>query len=71
MAHLYLIDGPKGAGKLTLSYLVSAELLKRKGEDEQRLLNQIKNQIHPNVIVISPDGNVIKRTNTSFTNWVF
>lgn len=61
MAHLYLIDGPKGAGKLTLSYLVSAELLKRKGEDEQRLLNQIKNQIHPNVIVISPDGSVIKK----------
>lgn len=30
MSHLYLIEGPKGAGKLTLSFLVSAELLKRK-----------------------------------------
>ena len=42
MAHLYLLEGPKGSGKLTLSFLVSAELLKRKGEDQERLLAQIK-----------------------------
>ena len=61
MSHLYLIEGPKGAGKLTLSFLVSAELLKRKGEDEARLLNQIKKLNHPNVILIQPDGNSIKK----------
>ncbi|MGI6787457.1 MAG: hypothetical protein ACOX5X_02820 [Acholeplasmataceae bacterium] len=61
MSHLYLIEGPKGSGKLTLSFLVSTELLKRKGEDEQRLLNQIRKLNHPNVILIQPDGNSIKK----------
>ena len=37
MSHLYLIEGPKGAGKLSLSFLVSVELLKRKGEDEEQI----------------------------------
>ncbi len=61
MAHLYLLEGPKGSGKLTLSFLVSAELLKRKGEDPERLLAQIKKLNHPNVILIQPDGNSIKK----------
>lgn len=61
MSHLYLIEGPKGAGKLTLSFLVSVELLKRKGEDEQRLLNQVRNLHHPNVVLIKPDGQSIKK----------
>jgi DNA polymerase-3 subunit delta' len=61
MAHLYLLEGPKGSGKLTLSFLVSAELLKRKGEDQERLLAQIKKLNHPNVILIQPDGNSIKK----------
>lgn len=61
MSHLYLIEGPKGAGKLLLSFLVSVELLKRKGEDEQRLLEQIKKLNHSNVILINPEGNSIKK----------
>lgn len=61
MSHLYLIEGPKGAGKLSLSFLVSVELLKRKGEDEQRLLEQIKKLNHSNVILINPEGNSIKK----------
>lgn len=61
MSHLYLIEGPKGAGKLSLSFLVSVELLKRKGEDEERLFEQVKNLKHPNVILIQPDGASIKK----------
>lgn len=61
MSHLYLIEGPKGAGKLTLSFLVSVELLKRKGEDEKRLLEQVRKLNHSNLILINPKGNSIKK----------
>ncbi|MGI6781746.1 MAG: hypothetical protein ACOX56_02845 [Acholeplasmataceae bacterium] len=61
MSHLYLLEGPKGAGKLNLSFLVSTELLKRKGEDQERLFNQIKKLNHPNVILVQPEGNSIKK----------
>lgn len=61
MSHLYLLEGPKGAGKLSLSFLVSTDLLCRKGDDKDRLFEQVRNLRHPNVMLIKPDGLTIKK----------
>ena len=62
LAHLYLITGPKGSGKVNLSFLVSLKLLKRVDDDEEKLLDQIKGLRHPNVVFIEPAGSVIQKS---------
>ncbi|NLB84728.1 MAG: hypothetical protein GX794_01230 [Acholeplasmataceae bacterium] len=60
ISHLYLISGPKGSGKLNLAYEVSY-LLTRKKDDDERVLEQIKSGVHPNVILIEPTGQNIRK----------
>ena len=61
LAHLYLIHGLKGSGKLKLALEVSFIILKNDHTFDETLKKQIFERKIPNVMVIEPDGATIKK----------
>ncbi|AST93961.1 DNA polymerase III subunit delta' [Sutcliffiella cohnii] len=66
IAHAYLLDGMKGTGKKETSYLFAKSLFckNRDGEDPcHQCVNckRIESRNHPDVHVVEPDGNSIKK----------
>jgi len=61
LAHLYLIQGLKGSGKLKLALEVSYLILKQEHQFANVLKQQIMERKAANVIVIEPDGLSIKK----------
>ena len=61
LAHLYLISGPKGSGKSQLVEDVSFLILSQHREDVTHLKQQIEERKLSNLMVIEPEGLVIKK----------
>ncbi|MFU8793127.1 MAG: hypothetical protein ACNA7K_03795 [Acholeplasmataceae bacterium] len=61
LAHLYLIHGLKGSGKLKLALEVSFLILRNEHTFDETLKKQIFDRKIPNVMVIEPDGATIKK----------
>lgn len=61
LAHLYLIHGLKGSGKLKLALEVSFLILKNEHTFDEILKKHIFERKIPNVMVIEPDGATIKK----------
>jgi DNA polymerase III subunit delta' len=61
MSHLYLLYGLKGSGKLELALEVAYLILKDKDVSNDILRLQIQERKSPNVMVIEPDGQTIKK----------
>jgi DNA polymerase III subunit delta' len=61
MAHLYLIQGLKGSGKLKLALEVAYLILKQEHQFADVLKQQIMERKSSNVIVIEPEGLSIKK----------
>lgn len=61
LAHLYLIHGLKGSGKLKLALEVSFLILRNEHTFDETLKKQIFERKIPNVMVIEPDGATIKK----------
>jgi DNA polymerase-3 subunit delta' len=61
LAHLYLISGPKGSGKSQLVEDVSYLILSQNRADVSNLKQQIAEKKLANVMVIEPEGLVIKK----------
>ncbi len=69
LAHLYLIVGPKGAGKMALVEKVSHMILKQENHDPDHLMRMIEARTAPNMMVIEPEGmNVKKEQITALQN---
>lgn len=71
IAHAYLLDGMKGTGKKDVSYLFAKSLLckNRKGVDPCQSCSNCKridSRNHPDVHVLEPDGNSIKKQQIQF-----
>lgn len=60
LSHLYLLNGVKGSGKLTLAYEI-AHLLLKDYDKKDNLLDNILTDNNSQVHHIKPDGNVIKK----------
>lgn len=60
LSHLYLLNGVKGSGKLTLAYEI-AHLLLKDYDKKDNLLDNIMIDNNSQVHHIKPDGNVIKK----------
>jgi DNA polymerase-3 subunit delta' len=61
LAHLYLITGPKGSGRMSLVETVSHMLLSPYHKDSDHLAKMIKERQIQNMMVVEPDGAVLKR----------
>ena len=61
LAHLYLIEGPKGSGKAQLIDDVSFLILSQHKLDTSHLKQQIAERKVANMMVIEPDGLMIKK----------
>lgn len=71
IAHAYLLDGMKGTGKKEVSYLFAKSLLcrNRNGVDPCQSCSNCKridSRNHPDVHVLEPDGNSIKKQQIQF-----
>lgn len=71
IAHAYLLDGMKGTGKKEVSYLFAKSLLCRNlnGVDPCQSCSNCKridSRNHPDVHVLEPDGNSIKKQQIQF-----
>ena len=61
LAHLYLISGPKGSGKSQLADEVAFYILSRDKKDVTHLKTQIEQRKLSNLMVIEPEGLLIKK----------
>lgn len=61
LSHLYLICGPKGSGKSQLVNEVAYLILNQNKPESPHLKNQIKENKVANMMVIEPDGAMIKK----------
>lgn len=61
LAHLYLINGPKGSGKIQLADQVSYLILNRNKPENKHFKNQIKERNVANLMVVEPEGLTLKK----------
>ncbi|CAG9623059.1 DNA polymerase III subunit delta' [Sutcliffiella rhizosphaerae] len=71
IAHAYLLDGMKGTGKKEVSYLFAKSLLCKNRNGVNPCLTcsnckRIDSRNHPDVHVVEPDGNSIKKQQIQF-----
>jgi DNA polymerase III subunit delta' len=68
LAHLYLMYGEKGSGKMRLAQDVAYLILKQNDAFDTVIKAQIDGHKSPNVMVIEPDGQSIKKSRSSYYN---